>query len=114
MCDELGFTISLQVVISESMRRSLFRSLLTAAIWAASLCTLSAQEYSYMGQLSVDEGLPHTDVSPIVQDEDGYIWIGTYSGLCRITKTNFKLIPKKYEKDSFFRRNLQRRNSRFL
>lgn len=36
-----------------------------------------------MEQLSVDEGLPHTDVSAIVQDEDGYIWIGTYSGLCR-------------------------------
>ena len=65
------------------MRRSLFRSLLTAAVWAAALCTLSAQEYSYMGQLSVDEGLPHTDVSSIVQDGDGYIWIGTYSGLCR-------------------------------
>ena len=42
-----------------------------------------AQEHSYMEQLSVDEGLPHTDVSAIVQDEDGYIWIGTYSGLCR-------------------------------
>ncbi len=42
-----------------------------------------AQSYSYMEQLSIDEGLPHTDVSSIVQDRDGYIWIGTYSGLCR-------------------------------
>lgn len=45
--------------------------------------TALAQERSYMEQLSVDEGLPHTDVSSIVQDGDGYIWIGTYSGLCR-------------------------------
>lgn len=50
--------------------------------WAVGL-PLGAQERSYMEQLSVDEGLPHTDVSSIVQDSDGYIWIGTYSGLCR-------------------------------
>ena len=36
-----------------------------------------------MERLSVDQGLPHTDVSSIVQDQYGYIWIGTYSGLCR-------------------------------
>ena len=51
------------------------------------LCTILvpvvAQERSYMEQLSVDEGLPHTDVSSVVQDGDGYVWIGTYSGLCR-------------------------------
>ncbi len=44
---------------------------------------LAGQSYSYMQQFSVDDGLPHTDVSSILQDEDGYIWIGTYSGLCR-------------------------------
>lgn len=49
----------------------------------AAVQEMSAQEHSYMEQLSVDEGLPHTDVSAIVQDADGYIWIGTYSGLCR-------------------------------
>ena len=65
------------------MKNSLIRYLLTAVLWAAAMGAVCAQEYSYMGQLSVDEGLPHTDVSSIVQDEDGYIWIGTYSGLCR-------------------------------
>ena len=49
---------------------------------------LFSQEYSHMEQLSVDEGLPHTDVSSIVQDRDGYIWIGTYSGLCRYDGTD--------------------------
>ncbi len=44
---------------------------------------LRGQEFSYMQQFSVDEGLPHTDVSSILQDADGYVWIGTYSGLCR-------------------------------
>ena len=49
---------------------------------------LFSQEYSHMEKLSVDEGLPHTDVSSIVQDRDGYIWIGTYSGLCRYDGTD--------------------------
>lgn len=34
-------------------------------------------------QVSVEDGLPHTDVSAITQDTKGYIWIGTYSGVCR-------------------------------
>ena len=54
-----------------------------ACLFLAAAFPARAQEHSYMEQLSVDEGLPHTDVSAIVQDEDGYIWIGTYSGLCR-------------------------------
>ncbi len=56
---------------------------LSAVLSCAALMPAGAQERSYMEQLSVDEGLPHTDVSSIVQDGDGYIWIGTYSGLCR-------------------------------
>lgn len=54
-----------------------------ACLFIAEMRPVHAQEHSYMEQLSVDEGLPHTDVSAIVQDSDGYIWIGTYSGLCR-------------------------------
>ena len=54
-----------------------------ACLFLAATFPARAQEHSYMEQLSVDEGLPHTDVSAIVQDKDGYIWIGTYSGLCR-------------------------------
>lgn len=34
-------------------------------------------------QISLDDGLPHTDVSAITQDGNGYIWMGTYSGICR-------------------------------
>ncbi len=53
------------------------------SLLVAVVLPLAGQSYSYMQQFSVDEGLPHTDVSSILQDEDGYIWIGTYSGLCR-------------------------------
>ena len=60
---------------------------LTTVLSGTAAMPLWAQERSYMEQLSVDEGLPHTDVSSIVQDGDGYIWIGTYSGLCRYDGT---------------------------
>ncbi|SHE81548.1 His Kinase A (phospho-acceptor) domain-containing protein [Mariniphaga anaerophila] len=33
--------------------------------------------------LTVDDGLPHSDANVTVQDEHGYIWIGSYSGLSR-------------------------------
>jgi len=51
-------------------------------LWAAGFSG-AAQERSYMEQFSVDQGLPHTDVFATVQDGDGFIWIGTSSGLCR-------------------------------
>ena len=34
-------------------------------------------------QISVDNGLPHTDVQALYQDKAGFMWIGTLSGLCR-------------------------------
>lgn len=34
-------------------------------------------------KITVNEGLSHSDVNAIVQDKDGFIWIGTFNGLCR-------------------------------
>ena len=56
--------------------------LLTLALCMGGFPAL-AQERSYMEPFSVDQGLPHTDVFATVQDNDGFIWIGTSSGLCR-------------------------------
>ncbi len=33
--------------------------------------------------LSVNSGLSHSDVNAIVQDRDGFMWFGTYNGLCK-------------------------------
>jgi len=41
--------------------------------------------YSY----GVDEGLPHNSAPIIFQTHDGYIWIGTESGLCRFDGVRF-------------------------
>lgn len=43
-----------------------------------------AQEIQYrFRHLTMDNGLSHTDATTIIQDGNGFIWIGTYSGLNR-------------------------------
>ncbi len=41
--------------------------------------------------LSEEVTLPHSDINAIVQDQTGYIWIATYSGLCRYDGTGVKI-----------------------
>ena len=40
----------------------------------------------------VEEGLPQSYVSGIIQDEDGFIWIATMDGICRYDGRQFKII----------------------
>ena len=42
-------------------------------------------------QLSVNDGLSQYDVSSLLQDERGYIWIGTYDGLNRFDGYNVRV-----------------------
>lgn len=46
------------------------------------VCLTSAQSIEFK-KLSINEGLPHSDVTSIVQDSRGFMWFGTYNGLCR-------------------------------
>ena len=41
--------------------------------------------------LTVDEGLSHDEVTSIVQDNDGFMWIGTRGGLNRYDGYEFKI-----------------------
>ena len=47
-----------------------------------------AQSYSFIN-FSVAEGLPQSQVSAIVQDEKGYLWVGTMGGLGRFNGRSF-------------------------
>lgn len=42
-------------------------------------------------KFSINQGLPHSDVTSIVQDSLGFIWFGTYNGLCRYDGYNAKI-----------------------
>ena len=45
--------------------------------------TQTANLYTDFQRITVNNGLSHSDVNAIVQDKDGFIWFGTYNGLCK-------------------------------
>lgn len=48
------------------------------------ICNISyGKDYIVSKSFSIEKGLPHSDVSAIVQDNYGFIWLGTPNGLCR-------------------------------
>lgn len=48
------------------------------------LCGIAvAQNKVFFNRISVNEGLSHSDVNAIMQDKDGFMWFGTFNGLCR-------------------------------
>src|SRR5450432_481943 len=42
-----------------------------------------------------EEGLPQTKVTAVVQTRDGYLWVGTYSGLARFDGMRFNVFDDK-------------------
>ncbi len=42
-------------------------------------------------KFSINKGLPHSDVTSIAQDSLGFLWFGTYNGLCRFDGYNTKI-----------------------
>ncbi|MCP4153470.1 MAG: hypothetical protein GY757_37430 [bacterium] len=40
---------------------------------------------------SIEDGLPHSSVSSIIQTRDGYLWLGTAEGLVRFDGANFEI-----------------------
>ena len=48
-----------------------------------------SQEY-LINNITVDDGLPQSSVSDIIQDKDGYIWLATEDGLVRYDGYEFK------------------------
>src|SRR5690554_1136554 len=50
---------------------------------------LFSQKFSFI-QYNTKKGLPQSQVNTITQDNDGYLWIGTYGGLARFDGEDFK------------------------
>ena len=61
-----------------------------------SLCTLGLQaQYKtpYFKMISVENGLPQTNVNLSFQDTLGYLWLGTANGLVRYDGSRLKEYP---------------------
>lgn len=65
------------------------RSLLLSLSFLSALL-LNAQKYSFI-QHGVEEGLSQSVVNTIIQDDAGYLWVGTMSGLNRFDGKQFEL-----------------------
>ncbi len=66
-----------------------FASLLTVALLTIISYSCLAQEYSYT-HYDITEGLAGSTVYSITQDPDGFLWLGTESGVSRFDGTQFK------------------------
>lgn len=69
------------------MLNAKYRKILTFLLLFISVGSFSANYYS-LARLSSNEGLSQQDVECIVQDKQGFIWIGTYDGLNRFDGTH--------------------------
>src|SRR5258708_4325623 len=49
----------------------------------------------FMRVWQAENGLPQNKVTAVVQTRDGYIWIGTYSGLARFDGMRFAIFDDK-------------------
>jgi signal transduction histidine kinase/ligand-binding sensor domain-containing protein len=65
---------------------------LALALWFANLSAdvaLAALPNYFVRNLLVEDGLPEDSVTAVVQTDDGYLWMGTYSGLARFDGVRF-------------------------
>lgn len=89
------------------MRKFLYIYLsLTILIFSAS--TLHAQidlKKKLSIHLNINNGLLSNDVTCFVQDDKGFMWLGTTNGLCRFDGYNFKSYKSDYTNPYFFTGN---------
>ena len=57
------------------------------------VCTAFSQRYAFINY-STSEGLPQSQVNTIVQDSDGYLWLGTLGGLAKFDGKKFNSFGK--------------------
>ncbi len=59
------------------------------------------QEQRLFYPISVESGMPHSEVTAIEDDSSGFIWFGTYNGLARYDGYSLMSITKDYENDNY-------------
>lgn len=72
---------------------NLLKSVFLVLVWLP--LTLPAQSY-YFENYSVQQGVPNSKVYSILQDDNGYIWLATPSGLSRFDGANFSSYGKEF------------------
>lgn len=60
--------------------------------------SLVAQDQKVFYPLTVEDGMPHSEVNAITSDRDGFIWFGTYNGIARYDGYSLASITKDEDK----------------
>ena len=64
--------------------------------WLTVSAAPSTNSQNYLMRMwQVEQGLPQNKVTSVVQTRDGYLWIGTYSGLARFDGVRFAVFDDK-------------------
>lgn len=83
------------------IRVRLPKLLLLVFLCCCGVLTFGQNEREGVDFFSARNGLPHSSVLSLLQDSRGYLWIGTYNGLCRYDGNEFRQFPIRFsEKES--------------
>jgi len=61
-----------------------------AIVFIFILCSSASGQINY-DRLTMENGLPHNQVSSLLYDNDGYLWLGTSDGLCKYDGYSFTI-----------------------
>lgn len=85
------------------MKRLLF-TLLTCLALHSTIAQIRPDEFHFQ-QFSTPQGLPNGKVHRVLQDSDGFIWIGTYYGLFRYDGYDVKSVKSDYNNPNLLLHN---------
>lgn len=86
------------------MKKHLVFFLLSSAVFSLEASQVNFNEIS-LGTLTTNEGLISNEVTCFIQDDAGFMWIGTTNGLCRYDGYEFKTYKSNYLTPDFFTGN---------
>ena len=76
----------------------MYRLATLAVLLVASAETAAAQRYT-VDRWEVDDGLPNTALSDVIQSRDGYLWIATWAGVVRFDGVRFTPVAEDLPND---------------
>ncbi len=75
--------------LPERRRRALAELLAVASLVLTLQPALAQQRKIPFDRITVEDGLPHSEVNAVVQDDTGFMWFGTQDGLARYDGNRF-------------------------
>ncbi len=107
-CKHLGWLLPPLLFQSDgghgSMRQQSLRSVLIWPVLFAIISTLAlpvAAQPLRFESIGIEDGLPQLSVTCMAQDDQGFLWVGTQSGLARFDGYEFKVFRSRRSRDNW-------------